>query len=144
MSRILSHRSGAETGIQRNLRRIDLYHLAMTDIREDAVRAIEDVADALKDAQRALRDAERVTRRALRSKTGAVPTAAALRGTPVGGYRPDVDEALTNLERARHRVLLANFRVALDDGMTIGELSRNYGFSRQLASRYAKEARDDH
>jgi hypothetical protein len=41
-------------------------------------------------------------------------------------------------------MLVATFAVALDDGMTIGEFSRNYGFSRQFASRYAKEARDDH
>jgi DNA-binding transcriptional regulator LsrR (DeoR family) len=37
--------------------------------------------------------------------------------------------------------LVATFAVALEDGMTIAELARNYGFSRQLASRYAKEAR---
>jgi ABC-type transporter Mla subunit MlaD len=116
----------------------------MSDIREDAVRALEAVADALKDAQRALQAAERAARRALKSETRGVPTAAVLRATPVADYRPNVDEALTNLERARHRVLVANFRVALDDGMTVGELSRNYGFSRQLASRYAKEARGDH
>ena len=122
--------------------RIGLYHLAMTDIREDAVRALEDVADALKDAQRALRAAERAARKALQSETRGVPTAAVLRAKPVADYRPDLDEALTNLERARHRVLIANFRVAIDDGMTIGELSRNYGFSRQLGSRYAKEARE--
>lgn len=36
---------------------------------------------------------------------------------------------------------MAIFAVALEDGMTIPELARNYGFSRQLASRYAKEAR---
>jgi hypothetical protein len=132
-----------DSGIQLNVQRIPhRYHLEMNDIHEDAVRALEGVADALKDAQRALRTAERAARKALRSETRGIPTAAVLRAAPVADYRPDLDEALTNLERARHRVLVANFRVALDDGMTIGELSRNYGFSRQLASRYAKEARD--
>lgn len=116
----------------------------MTDIREDAVQALQGVADALKDAQRALRVAEVAARRALRSKSRGVPNAAVLRSTRVADYRPDVDEALAILERARHKVLVANFRVALDDGMTITELSRNYGFSRQLASRYAKEARGYH
>jgi DNA-binding transcriptional regulator LsrR (DeoR family) len=41
-------------------------------------------------------------------------------------------------------MLLRVFAVALEDGMSIGELARNYGFSRQLASRYAKEARELH
>lgn len=112
----------------------------MTDIRGDAVQALECLADALNDAQRALRVAEANTRRALRSENR-VPTAAVLRAAPVAGYRPDVDQALTKLERARHKVVVANFRVALDDGMTITEFGRLYGFSRQLASRYAKEAR---
>jgi hypothetical protein len=37
--------------------------------------------------------------------------------------------------------LVAIFAVAIEDGMTIAELARNYGFSHQLASRYAMEAR---
>jgi hypothetical protein len=116
----------------------------MIDIHEDAVQALEGVADALRDAQRALRVAESAARKALRSKSRGIANAAVLRATRVGDYRPDVDEALAILERARHKVLVANFRVALADGMTITELSRNYGFSRQLASRYAKEARGYH
>ena len=112
----------------------------MTDIHDDAVQALDSLADALKDAQRALQVVEAKTRNALRSKNP-VPTAAVLRATPAAHFRPDVDRALTELERARHRVVVANFRVALDDGMTITEFGRLYGFSRQLASRYAKEAR---
>ena len=37
-------------------------------------------------------------------------------------------------------MLIAIFAVALEEGMTIGELSRNYGCSRQTAARYAKGA----
>jgi hypothetical protein len=36
---------------------------------------------------------------------------------------------------------VATFRIGLDEGMSIGELSRIYGFSRQRAARYAAEAR---
>jgi hypothetical protein len=113
----------------------------MSDAHDAAVHALEEVADALNVAQRALHGAEVAARRALRSKSGGIPSADVLRATPVVDYRPDVDEALTKLERARHRVLITIFRVALEDGMTISELGRNYGFSRQLAARYAKEAR---
>jgi len=116
----------------------------MSDPREDTVQALEEVAEALKVAQRALRVAEVAARKALRSESRGVTDAAVLRTTRVAEYRPNLDEALANLERARHRVLVANFRVALGDGMTIGELARNYGFSRQRAARYAKEARGDH
>jgi len=123
---------------------VDWYHPPMTDIREETVQALEEVAEALKDAQRALRVAEVAARKALRSESRGVPDAAVLRKARVADYRPNLDEALTNLERARHKVLVANFRVALGDGMAIGELTRNYGFSRQRAARYAKEALGDH
>jgi Arc/MetJ family transcription regulator len=46
-------------------------------------------------------------------------TAASLRAHPVTEQRPYVDEALRHLEKSRHRVLLAIFAVALEDGMTI-------------------------
>jgi hypothetical protein len=113
----------------------------MFDSRQACVQALQDVAVALKEAQRALRVAEVATGRALR-KTGGATNPAVLRASPVGPYRLDLDAALTKLERARHMVVLATFAVALEDGMTIGELSRNHGFSRQLGSRYAKEARE--
>jgi hypothetical protein len=102
---------------------------------------LEEVADALKDAQRALRRTEVVVRKKLR---GNLLSADILRADPVVDYRPNLDEALARLEQVRHTMLLRVFAVALGDGMTIGELSRNYGFSRQLASRYAKEARELH
>ena len=118
------------------------YHPGMFDSRQACVQALQDVAVALKEAQRALRVAEVASGRALRSKTGGVTSAAVLRTAPVAPYRLDLDAALTKLERARHVVVLATFAVALEDGMTIGELSRNHGFSRQLGSRYAKEAKE--
>lgn len=49
---------------------------------------------------------------------------------------------LDTLERARHRVRTGVFALGLSEGMSIGELSRLYGFSRQLAARVAKEVRE--
>ena len=49
---------------------------------------------------------------------------------------------LDDLERARHRVRTAVFALGLAEGMTIGQLGRLYGFSRQLAARIAAEVRE--
>lgn len=54
----------------------------------------------------------------------------------------EVARQLDELERARHRVRTAVFALGLSEGMTIGDLSRLYGFSRQLAARIAREVRD--
>ena len=46
----------------------DLYHPTVTDIRDEAVQALESLADALQDAQRARGLPKQKTRRALRSE----------------------------------------------------------------------------
>jgi len=53
----------------------------------------------------------------------------------------DVARALKTLEEARHRSRTAVFAVGMAEGVSIGELARLYGSSRQLAQRFAKEAR---
>ena len=71
------------------------------------------------------------------------------RGTPVANACSDmampwaqVATQLAELERVRHRVRTAVFALGLSEGMTIGELGRLYGFSRQLAARVAREVRE--
>ena len=62
----------------------------------------------------------------------------------VGGtseIRMTVTQQIRNLESARHEVRKAVFALGLKEGLSIGELARLMGFSRQLASAYAKEAR---
>ena len=55
----------------------------------------------------------------------------------------EVARQLDELERARHRVRQAVFALGLTEGMSIGDLGRLYGFSRQLAARIAREVRED-
>jgi response regulator of citrate/malate metabolism len=58
------------------------------------------------------------------------------------GTRLQMTEALEQFEVARHRVRLSMFALAEEQGMTISELARSLGISRQLASRLAAEADD--
>jgi hypothetical protein len=60
---------------------------------------------------------------------------------PTGNIRQSVTEAMAEVEAARHRVRCMLFAQGIEEGMSIGELGRMWGFSRQLAARYAKEAR---
>jgi hypothetical protein len=50
---------------------------------------------------------------------------------------------MNEVESARHKVRRMAFARGLEEGMSIGELGRIWGFSRQLAARYAKEARKE-
>jgi len=58
-----------------------------------------------------------------------------------GSFRQCVSDAMAELEVARHRFRLALVAVALDNGMTAGQIGEAFAFSRQLAGRYLKEAR---
>ena len=59
-----------------------------------------------------------------------------------GAARRTVSEAVSEFEASRHRFRLALVAVALDNGMVAAEIGTAFAFSRQLASRYLKEARD--
>lgn len=58
-----------------------------------------------------------------------------------GQIRRSVSEAVTEFEAARHRFRLALVAVAMDHGLTARQIGDAFAFSRQLASRYLKEAR---
>jgi len=86
---------------------------------------------------------EEVLRQALQVSEPAKDFISALKDTRITEQREDLNEALFALERCRRESRIASFRTALDHGVSINELSRIWGFSRQMASRYAKEARGE-
>jgi hypothetical protein len=67
--------------------------------------------------------------------------ATALAASHPAETRNAMNDALNGVEAARHSMRLRLFKLGLDQGLSIGELGRIFGFSRQLASRYAKEAK---
>ena len=58
-----------------------------------------------------------------------------------GPIRQSLSDAIIEFEAARHRFRLALVAVGLDHGMTARQVGDAFAFSRQLASRYVKEAR---
>ncbi len=63
----------------------------------------------------------------------------AMSAVPVADLRYSLTEMMADFEAARHRVRQLTIARGLAEGMTINELGRLWGFSRQLAARYAKE-----
>ena len=58
-----------------------------------------------------------------------------------GTARRNVSDRVAEFESTRHRFRLALVAVALDNGMSAVQIGAAFAFSRQLASRYLKEAR---
>lgn len=109
--------------------------------RREAVKSTEELLGALADLRQATRSTEAAIRRGLKQAQGGGEMAALLGKVSPSQIRLSMNEALGALEKARHDARKAIFLASLDEGMSIGELGRTFGFSRQLAARYAKEAR---
>jgi hypothetical protein len=84
-----------------------------------------------------------VTLRTALGQPASIEFSVALSQARITENRDVLNEALFELEQRRRASRVASFRSALAHGITISELSRIWGFSRQMASRYAKEARAD-
>ncbi len=105
------------------------------------IESVEELADSLANARIAIRDVERAIRRALKKVEQGGDIAEGIAAVQPAMSRARLNDALREVERCRHRTRLEVFRLALDSGMSIAELGRVWGFSRQLAARLAKEAR---
>ena len=86
-----------------------------------------------------LRRYERALERVCRQVERNVPLHEVMGQIGVGELRADLVERLTRFEEARHRMRVACFRMSLTEGLSIGDIARLWGISRQLASRLVNE-----
>jgi hypothetical protein len=113
----------------------------MGNERRALQRALSELEQTMEGTQQVLADAGS-TYGTLRTRVAKkVPVAEAFSDMAMPWF--EVARQLDELERARHRVRQAVFALGLSEGMTIGDLGRLYGFSRQLAARIAREVRED-
>jgi len=106
---------------------------------ESVPAAIHELIEANRAARRILRQNEIRLQRGLREIEDGHGARHALERNRPDEPRRSTNDALEAYETARHNLRLAVIRELLADGMTIGEVGRTWGFSRQLASRYARE-----
>ena len=55
-------------------------------------------------------------------------------------WRSAVTDAIRGFEAARHRVRLLLVAIEVEEGLSIGEVAKSWGVSRQLASRWVQES----
>jgi hypothetical protein len=118
----------------------------MTAVERPRDIALEEIDELLAAARRLradLRAKEAVYRQVSRQLRRGTAVSATMQESGASTMRQELTDALDEFERCRHRTRLALTRAGLDEGMTIGELGRAWGFSRQLAARYAREAEEE-
>lgn len=110
-----------------------------------AVAAIRETISASQALRSNLRSGEAVGRKMIKKLESGIPISEAV--SAAGGDSADLrrvaNECLAEYERCRHKMRIAFISFSLDEGMSIGEIGNALGVSRQLASRFAKEARGE-
>ena len=109
---------------------------------EEAIRCAEHLIEAMQNLRRVLECREDSLRRSLQIRVRDDEYRTVFKDINITEEREDLSEALFELDRCRRASRVASFRSALEHGISINELARIWGFSRQMASRYAKEARE--
>lgn len=109
---------------------------------EEAIRCAAQLIEAMQNLRRVLERREDSLRRSLELRVTEDEYRTVFKNVNITEEREDLSEALFELDRCRRASRVASFRSALEHGMSINELARIWGFSRQMASRYAKEARE--
>ncbi len=107
---------------------------ALIDSYDELIQSTEILIQTL----RATKASNRKTRSRLENGSSIRDVFSAI---PAGDLRQSLAEALADLESVRHKVRQFTFSRGLAEGMTIAELARMWGISRQLAARYIKETR---
>jgi hypothetical protein len=107
--------------------------------RDEVVLAIEDLIRAVGDARAEMRRAEQSLRRVARRIEDGETVESLIALRPPGEKRKAFLEALEEVHRTRHTVRRKVFTHAQERGVSVAELARAWGISRQLASRYLKE-----
>jgi hypothetical protein len=113
----------------------------MASLRDEAARDLEvliSAVDELGERLRATRENYTVVQRSLEAGEA---IAGALQGVGADETRQALTAVLDDFERVRHVSRLSLIAADLEEGSTINEISRTWGISRQLASRYVKAIR---
>ena len=111
----------------------------MPNTSETVAMAMQGLIEANRSAREVMVKNERRLKRAMKNLERGIDVRTAIQTTHPDAPRQSTNEALEAYEAARHNLRLAVIRELLASGMSLREIGKQWGFSRQLASRYAKE-----
>ena len=110
--------------------------------RQAAIRAVERTLAANKALREGLRRDEVIGRRMLRELRNGTPiqNVVVATGNDPAEVRATTNELVDDFERSRHAARLVFIGQSVNEGVSIGQIGKDLGVSRQLAARLALEA----
>jgi hypothetical protein len=112
----------------------------MEDAFAVAEHQVEDLLEAARRLRATVLKTETHYRRALKSLRRRSKVTATIKANRFDTVREELTDALKDFERQRHLARGSVILAQVAEGESISEIGRSWGFSHQLASRYAREA----
>jgi hypothetical protein len=114
------------------------------DERELAIRTVERTIESSVALRKHLVSTERTGRKMISALRRGVPISKSVEmtGASAAELRRSSHDLIAEYEHCRHEMRAAFLLPSLEEGMSIGDIGRALGISRQLASRLVKEARE--
>ena len=110
------------------------------DLEQSATDGIEELIGATSVLRSELNAHEAICRKVLDEMRVDREITGTLLHVRADAWRAAVTNALRRFEAARHRVLLVLVAIQVQEGRSIGEVAKDWGVSRQLASRWVQES----
>ena len=109
--------------------------------RATAIQDIHLLVDAAHTLRTQLERCEATYARTIERLESNTPVSEILKSVEACDARIALNAGLVELENARHRSRLSIIAAEMAEGTSISDVGRDWGFSRQMAQRYVKEAR---
>jgi hypothetical protein len=122
------------------LRYTETYAQPMDDPFAFAEHQVEELLEAAKRLRATLLRSEILYRRTLKGVRRRSKVTATIKANRFDAARKELTDALKDFEHHRHLARGSVILAQLAEGESISEIGRSWGFSHQLASRYAREA----
>jgi hypothetical protein len=114
----------------------------MPDSRDAVIADVRRLMDSGQELRGQILESRKGFTRGLKLLEGGVPLSEALAELNTAERRLRMTELLAEFDDCRHRLRISITAAGLEEGMTIGDIGRAFGVSRQLAARFAKEVRE--
>lgn len=114
----------------------------MSDARDVVVGDVQRLMDSGKNLRELILESRKGFTRGLRLLERGVPLKDALTELHTAERRMQMTDMLNEFDECRHRLRISITAAGLEEGMSIGDIGRAFGVSRQLAARFAKEVRE--
>jgi hypothetical protein len=115
----------------------------VTPSRDEIARDIQQLIVAGQELRDLIRESRKGLQKGLELLDRGVGLDEAMRTLNAAERRLLMTDHIAEFEERRHQLRLSITVAALEEGMSIGDIARAFGVSRQLASRMAKQARGE-